>query len=115
MLKLLRMVLFVLVSISVIRPAEAQGARCWRNWTSAYSWESCSRVPCRTSLGTAPAPGTIAGPSWMLGRHLWVQGYGSGTVLDTGGARIQSGWFDLWFPSTGAALRWGKRRVLVCG
>lgn len=68
----------------------------------------------RTASGTIAGPGTVAvDPSVLrLGARLWVQGYGPGRALDTGGA-IRGRRIDLWMGSCAQALRWGVRWVRV--
>ncbi|MDA8227376.1 MAG: ubiquitin-like domain-containing protein [Desulfitobacterium hafniense] len=47
-----------------------------------------------------------------LGSHLYVDGYGDATALDTGGA-IKGNKIDLYMESEDAALAWGIRQVIV--
>ena len=66
----------------------------------------------RTSGGTIAKHGTIAADPAVFphGTVIRVPGYGEGVVEDVGGA-IKGNHIDLWFPSHGAAKRWGARRV----
>jgi RHS repeat-associated protein len=69
-----------------------------------------------TASGTTAQSGTIAAPpTYPFGTQMYVPKYGSGVVLDRGGA-IKNAHIDLWFPSTPAALNWGKQyeNVQVC-
>lgn len=67
-----------------------------------------------TATGTVPQLGTIAVDPRIipLGSRLYVQGYGYGTALDTGGA-IKGARVDLFFNTTREADDWGVRRVQV--
>jgi 3D (Asp-Asp-Asp) domain-containing protein len=47
-----------------------------------------------------------------LGTHMTIPGYGEAVAADTGGAIVGST-IDLWFPTTGQALAWGRRTVTV--
>ncbi len=69
-----------------------------------------------TSSGTKAGPGTIATPSrYPYGTHMYVPGYGCGSVEDRGGA-IRRNHIDLWFPTPQEAHEWGNPRlpVAVC-
>ena len=67
-----------------------------------------------TRSGTRPGMGTISvDPKVIpLGARLYVEGYGHGTALDTG-REIKGRRLDLWLPSRGAAIRWGRKQVRV--
>ena len=47
-----------------------------------------------------------------LGSKLYVEGYGYGLAIDTGGL-IKGKRIDLFFPTREEALKWGKRKVEV--
>ena len=47
-----------------------------------------------------------------LGTRVFVPGYGSAVAADVGSA-IRGAIIDLWMPSTGAALAWGRRTVTI--
>jgi 3D (Asp-Asp-Asp) domain-containing protein len=68
----------------------------------------------RTACGTKAKHGTIAADPRLFpfGTHLYVPGYGVGTVEDVGGA-IKGRHIDVWFPTHAAARRWGVRRLKV--
>jgi 3D (Asp-Asp-Asp) domain-containing protein len=68
----------------------------------------------RTATGTVPRLGTIAVDPLVipLGTRLYVQGYGYGTALDTGGA-IKGDRVDLFFNTEREAEDWGVRNVQV--
>lgn len=61
-----------------------------------------------------PSLGTIAvDPSVIpLGSRLYIEGYGFGTALDTGGY-IKGNRIDLFFDTKAEALKWGRRKVEV--
>lgn len=67
-----------------------------------------------TATGTVPELGTIAVDPRVipLGTRLYVQGYGFGTALDTGGA-IKGDRVDLFFDSNREASDWGARNVRI--
>jgi 3D (Asp-Asp-Asp) domain-containing protein len=45
---------------------------------------------------------------------MYVPGYGWGVVQDTGGDFIgKSNRTDVWFPSSDAAFKWGRKAVTV--
>lgn len=68
----------------------------------------------RTATGTIPKIGTIAVDPRVipLGTRLYVQGYGYGTALDTGGA-IKGNRVDVFFNTAREADDWGVRDVKV--
>jgi 3D (Asp-Asp-Asp) domain-containing protein len=47
-----------------------------------------------------------------LGTRMTIPGYGEGVAADTGRA-VQGATIDLWFPTTGQALAWGRRVVTI--
>jgi peptidoglycan DL-endopeptidase CwlO len=67
-----------------------------------------------TATGRRPGWGTVSVDPRVIPLYsrLYVSGYGRGRALDTGAA-IQGARLDLWFSSCSAAVRWGRRRVLV--
>jgi len=67
-----------------------------------------------TASGTVPRPGTVAVDPRVipLGSRLYVEGYGYGTALDTGGA-ISGDRVDLYFDSMREVDEWGVRYVKV--
>ena len=68
----------------------------------------------RTASGLPAGPGVVAvDPSVIpLGTRMVVPGYGDAVAADTGGA-IRGAVIDLWFPTRAAALRWGRRTVVI--
>jgi 3D (Asp-Asp-Asp) domain-containing protein len=67
-----------------------------------------------TALGAIAEPGTIASDWAVLppGTRIFVPGYGPGVISDRGGA-IRGNRLDVWMPSYAAALRFGKRVLMV--
>jgi 3D (Asp-Asp-Asp) domain-containing protein len=68
----------------------------------------------RTFTGTVPIRGTVAvDPKVIpLGTRLWVEGYGPGIAVDTGGA-IRGRKVDLFMTSRSECLNFGRRVVMV--
>ena len=66
-----------------------------------------------TATGTQAGPGSIAvDPTVIrLGSHLYVEGYGFGWAVDTGGG-IHGDAVDIW-KTCDAAIAWGRRAVTV--
>jgi 3D (Asp-Asp-Asp) domain-containing protein len=71
-------------------------------------------LPGRTALGIPVRKGVVAvDPKLIpLGTKLHVPGYGPGIAADVGWA-IKGRIIDLWFPSTAAARKWGRRTVTI--
>jgi len=72
--------------------------------------------PLLTATGTRPGPGTIAvNPKLISYRsNMWVQGYGWGKALDTGGMiRARDDLIDVYKDTYKQALAWGRRKVVV--
>lgn len=67
-----------------------------------------------TASGTKAKRGTIAADPKLFpfGTHLYVPGYGVGTVEDIGGS-IKGRHIDIWFPTHAEARAWGVRRLKV--
>jgi len=67
-----------------------------------------------TATGTVARPGTVAvDPAVIpLGSRVYVEGYGYGTALDTGGA-IRGHRVDLYFDTAREVDQWGVRYVKV--
>lgn len=65
-----------------------------------------------TKTGTKPRPGTIAVDPQVvpLGTRVYIPGYGYGVAEDTGG-NIKGRRVDVWLPSRGACMEWGRRDV----
>ena len=68
----------------------------------------------RTATGTWPSRGTIAvDPKVIpLGTRLYVDGYGEGVAVDTGGF-IKGTRIDVFMETKDEALSWGRRQVEV--
>ncbi len=69
-----------------------------------------------TSTGTKPAPGTVAVNPKIIpyGTRLWVQGYGWGQALDTGGMiRVREDLIDVFHWTYEEAMKWGRRKAVV--
>lgn len=69
-----------------------------------------------TATGSLARVGVTAGAAWEHhppGTRVWLEGLGWRTIEDTGGAaqRWGPGRLDVLFPSTAAALAWGRRAV----
>lgn len=71
-------------------------------------------LPGRTALGVRVRKGVVAvDPKLIpLGTRLHVPGYGPGLAADVGYA-IKGRIIDLWFPTTAAARKWGRRTVTI--
>ena len=67
-----------------------------------------------TASGLPAGPGVAAvDPNVIpLGTRMFVPGYGEAVAADTGSA-IRGAVIDLWFPTTAAALRWGRKTVVI--
>ncbi len=67
-----------------------------------------------TATGIAPHRGVIAVDPRVipLGTKLYVEGYGEGKALDTGGS-IKGHRIDVFFNSREEAIKWGRRSVQV--
>lgn len=72
--------------------------------------------PSKTSTGTKPDWGTIAvNPKrFPYGTEFYIEGYGHGTGLDTGGAmRKNSRKIDVYMDTYKQAMEWGVREIEV--
>ncbi|MDH5279589.1 MAG: 3D domain-containing protein [Thermoleophilia bacterium] len=71
-------------------------------------------LPGNTALGVRVRRGVVAvDPTLIpLGTRLHVPGYGRGLAADVGYA-IKGRIIDLWFPTTAAARKWGRRTVTI--
>lgn len=72
--------------------------------------------PTRTSTGTYPSRGTIAvNPRrFPYGTKFYIEGYGEGVALDTGGAmRQNSNKIDVFVDTYKEAINWGMREIEV--
>ena len=95
-------------AVSVAAAATATGPRTLTVSAIAYSLRG------RTASGLPVGPGIAAvDPSVIpLGTRMFVPGYGEAVAADTGAA-IRGAVIDLWFPTTAAALRWGRQTVVI--
>jgi 3D (Asp-Asp-Asp) domain-containing protein len=71
-------------------------------------------LPGSTALGVPVRRGVVAvDPTLIpLGTRLHVPGYGPALAADVGTA-IKGRIIDLWFPTTAAARKWGRRAVTI--
>jgi 3D (Asp-Asp-Asp) domain-containing protein len=71
-------------------------------------------LPGNTALGIPVQRGVVAVDPRLipLGTKLHVPGYGPGIAADVGTA-IKGRIIDLWFPTTAAARKWGRRAVTI--
>jgi 3D (Asp-Asp-Asp) domain-containing protein len=71
-------------------------------------------LPGKTALGVPVRKGVVAvDPKLIpLGTKLHVPDYGPALAADVGTA-IKGRIIDLWFPSTAAARKWGRRTVTI--
>jgi peptidoglycan DL-endopeptidase CwlO len=67
-----------------------------------------------TATGMPVGWGVVAvDPSVIpLGTRMTIPGYGEGVAADTGSA-VKGAIIDLWFPSCGQAMAWGRRTVTI--
>jgi 3D (Asp-Asp-Asp) domain-containing protein len=88
--------------------APAAGGRTMTVSSTGYS------LPGRTATGIPVGWGVVAvDPSLIpLGTRMTIPGYGEGVAADTGGA-VRGSTIDLWFPTHGQALAWGRRTVTI--
>lgn len=71
-------------------------------------------LPGSTASGLPVGHGIVAVDPGVipLGTRMYVPGYGAAVAADTGSA-VQGAMIDLWFPTTAAALQWGRRTVTI--
>ncbi|MGH3105545.1 MAG: 3D domain-containing protein [Gaiellaceae bacterium] len=88
--------------------AQVPGVRTLTVLATGYS------LPGRTATGIPTGWGVVAvDPSLIpLGTRMTIPGYGQGIAADTGGS-VRGAVIDLWFPSRGQALAWGRRTVTI--
>lgn len=91
-------------------------------WSTGYApFDNLSGMcadenPWSTATGTVPGPGTIAVNPAVIpyGTRMYIEGYGRGEALDTGGAiRARDDLIDLFFETHAEAIAWGRRKVRV--
>jgi 3D (Asp-Asp-Asp) domain-containing protein len=92
----------------VVAYAEAEAACATFN-VSAYSLVG------RTASGVWTGPGVVAVDPRVipLGSAVWIEGMGTYTALDTGGA-ILGRMLDVWMPSYQAAIQFGRQLKTAC-
>ena len=89
---------------------------CWGTPVYAYGPMKGKRKEVGiTASGVEASIGTVAADttSYPFGTILYIPGYGYGVVEDRGGAIKGPYRLDLWFPSRGEALDWGRRSLNV--
>jgi 3D (Asp-Asp-Asp) domain-containing protein len=71
-------------------------------------------LPGRTASGLPVGWGVVAvDPTVIpLGTRMTIPGYGEGVAADVGSG-IRGAMIDLWFPTLGQALAWGRRTVTI--
>ncbi len=71
-------------------------------------------LPGTTATGIPVGWGVVAvDPAVIpLGTRMTIPGYGEGVAADTGSA-VRGNIIDLWFPTVGQALQWGRRTVTI--
>ena len=72
--------------------------------------------PSMTATGTKPGPGTVAVNPEVIsyGKNIYIQGYGWGQALDTGGAIIaREDLVDVFHWTYDEAIAWGRRKAVV--
>jgi 3D (Asp-Asp-Asp) domain-containing protein len=89
-------------------PAPAPGGRTMTVSSTGYA------LPGHTATGIPVGWGVVAvDPSVIrLGTRLTIPGYGEGVAADTGSA-VRGATIDLWFPTLGQALAWGRRTITI--
>jgi len=92
---------------SVAQPAQAQSVL--DGWWTVTSY-TCPPYCGRTASGAQVGYGSIAAPSSVpFGTPVLVDGWYVGTVQDRGAFGSRT--LDIWLPSYGQAMTWGRRRV----
>jgi len=89
-------------------PAQAGGGRTLTVSATGYS------LPGHTASGLPVGWGVVAvDPTVIpLGTRMTIPGYGEGVAADVGSG-IRGAMIDLWFPTLGQALQWGRRTVTI--
>jgi cystine transport system substrate-binding protein len=89
-------------------PAPSSGGRTMTVSSTGYA------LPGRTATGIPVGWGVVAvDPSVIrLGTRMTIPGYGEGVAADTGSA-VRGATIDLWFPTLGQALAWGRRTITI--
>lgn len=92
---------------------------CWSCWLqpvyAAGRSKGRPKVVGITSDGTNADHGTIAADIkyYPYGTRMYIEGYGWGTVHDTGGAIKGRNHIDLFFDDHEEALKWGVKTLMV--
>ena len=89
-------------------PAQSPGGRTLTVSATGYS------LPGHTASGLPVGWGVVAvDPTVIpLGTRMTIPGYGEGVAADVGSG-IRGAMIDLWFPTLGQALAWGRRTVTI--
>ena len=89
-------------------PAQSPGGRTLTVSATAYS------LPGHTASGLPVGWGVVAvDPTVIpLSTRMTIPGYGEGVAADVGSG-IRGAMIDLWFPTLGQALAWGRRTVTI--
>ncbi len=89
-------------------PAPVAGGRTLTVSATGYS------LPGHTASGLPVGWGVVAvDPTVIpLGTRMTIPGYGEGVAADVGSG-IRGAMIDLWFPTLGQALEWGRRTVTI--
>jgi 3D (Asp-Asp-Asp) domain-containing protein len=92
-------------------PAQPTGTQSGRTMTVSSTGYS---LPGHTATGIPVGWGVVAvDPAVIrLGTRLTIPGYGDGFAADTGSA-VRGATIDLWFPTLGQALAWGRKTVTI--
>ena len=105
----LRAALLALALLLLARPVAADERDGW--WeTTAYT---CPPHCGLTASGTQVGYGSVAAPWWVpFGTPVLIDGWYVGTVQDRGGD-IVGNRLDIFLPTYGEAIQWGRRSVYV--
>jgi 3D (Asp-Asp-Asp) domain-containing protein/septal ring factor EnvC (AmiA/AmiB activator) len=100
----------VSVDVTPSAPAPAAPSTSGSMTVSAVGYS----LPGHTASGLPVGHGIVAvDPAVIpLGTRMYVPGYGAAVAADTGSA-VHGAMIDLWFPTTAAALQWGRRTVTI--
>lgn len=113
------MALVILATVALVfQTSQAAKYRPVKRWMTVTAYCTCKKC-CGPNAKGITASGKrargkmIAAPrTYAFGTVMYVPGYGTSCVEDRGGA-IKGSRLDLLFPSHKAALKWGKKRLLV--
>ena len=91
-----------------VAPAPVAGGRTLTVLATGYALNGTTSTGLPVGWGVAAVDPSVI----PLGTHLTVPGYGEAVAADTGGG-VQGASIDLWFPSAGQAMGWGRRTVTI--